>query len=330
VANPSEYFILLQLFGHSSLKIKNPNQDLLDLIDDCERFVLQSFDGVEQSAMHIYHSALSWTPTSSLIWQLYECELMTETILVNVVGPTWDACIRIIPVAVGKHVEAVVFSPSGALIAVHGRCCVKVFDAMTGVNQATFDHILISSIAFLPDNGFLVSGHLCGTINVWDVQTGTMFQTFKSNMWSAAHSVAFSSCGTIIASGNNDGTVQIWNILSDGCDCVLQGHSCAVREVCWLVMWNQVISASDDLTVCIWDVQKQTCSKIFAPYSNPVASLASSQDFLLVAFTNGTMNIYDSKSGDIIHVIRSNDMTHSCFSIDRGKVLVASKNSGDI
>jgi WD40 repeat protein len=134
----------------------------------------------------------------------------------------------------------------------------------------------------------------------------------------------------MIASGINDGTVQIWNILSGGCDCVFQGHSCAVREVCWLATWNQVISASDDLTVRIWDVQRQTCSKIFAPYSDPVAALASSRDLLLVASTNGTVNIYDSQSGDIVHIIRSNDMTNSCFSIDGGKVLVASKNSGDI
>ena len=255
---------------------------------------------------------------------------MTETKLVNAVGPTWDACIRIIPVAVGECVKAVVFSPSGALIAARGECCVQVFDAMTGVNRATFDgHIIISSVAFSPDDGFLVSGLWGGTINVWDVQTGTMFQTFKSTE-SSACSVAFSSCGTMIASGNTDWTVGIWNILSGGCDCVFQGHSRTVTDVCWLVTWNQVISASNDRTVRIWDVQKQTCSRIFAPYSHPVVALASSQDHLLVASTNGTINIYDPQSGDIIHAIRSNNIIHSCFSIDGGKVLVASRNSGDI
>ena len=176
MANRSEHFILSRLFGHCSLQIKNPDQELSDLIDDCKRFVLRSFDGVKQSAMHIYHSALSWTPTSSPTRQLYEHELMTEAKLVNAVGPTWDACIRIIPVALCESMKAVVFSPSGALIAAHGRCCVKVFDAMTGVNRATFDgDKSIFSIAFSPDDGFLVSGLHIGTINLWDVQTGTMF-----------------------------------------------------------------------------------------------------------------------------------------------------------
>jgi WD40 repeat protein len=178
------------------------------LIDDCERFVLRSFDGIKQSAMHIYHSALPWTPTSSPTRQLYERELMTEAKLVNAVGHTWDACIRIIPVAVGERVKAVVFSPSAALIAAHGECCVKVFDAMTGVNRATFDgHKSISTVAFSPDDSFLASGLLGGTINVWDVQTGTIFWTFEWNMWGFAYSVAFSSCRTMIASGVSDGTV---------------------------------------------------------------------------------------------------------------------------
>jgi WD40 repeat protein len=256
---------------------------------------------------------------------------MTETKLVNAVSPTWDACIRIIPVAVGEHLKAVVFSPSGALIAAHGECCVEVFDAMTGVNRATFDgNKSICSIAFSPDDGFLVSGHWDGIINVWDVQTGTMSRTFKRNMRTSAHSAVFSSCGTMISSGGSDGTVQIWNILS-GDDCVFQGHSRAVTDVCWLATRNQVVSASD-FTVRIWDVRKQMCLKEFpSQYHDLVTTIASSRGLLLVASTFGTVNIYDSQSGDIIHVIRSNNnITHTRFSIDGGKVLVASRNSGDI
>ncbi|KIM78643.1 hypothetical protein PILCRDRAFT_11100 [Piloderma croceum F 1598] len=187
---------------------ENPNQDLSDLIDNCERFVLWSFDGVMLSAMQIYHSALSWTPTSSSIRQLYERKMMTETKLVNAVSPTWDACIRIIPVAVGGTVRAVAFSPSGALIAGCGECAVKVFDAKTGMNRATFDeHKFITSVAFSHDDGFLAAGLWGRTINLWDVQTGTIFRAIKWTVPSSPYSVAFSSCRTMIASSINDGTV---------------------------------------------------------------------------------------------------------------------------
>ena len=281
--------------------------------------------------MHIYHSALSWTPTSSSIRRLYECTLMTDAKLVNAVGPTWDACIRIIPVAVGEGVKAVVFSPSGALIAARGECCVQVFNAMTGVNRVTFDgDKALSTVAFSPDDGFLVFGHLDGTINIWDVQTGTMSRTLKRNRSSFSMSFAFSSCGTMIASGDFDGTVRIWNILLGKCVRVFQGHSGAVKDVCWLATSNQIVSASYDLTVRIWDVGDQMCSKIFAQYQDLVTAIASSRGFLLVVSTNGTVNIYDSQSGDIIHIIRSNNISHSRFSIDGSKVLLASEHSGDI
>ena len=295
--------------------------------------MLRSFDGIKQSAMHIYHSALSWTPTSSPTRQLYEHELMTEMKLVDAVGPTWDACIRIIPVVVGESVKTVVFSPSGALIATREGRCVKVFDVMTGVNRATFEEDkFISSVAFSPDDGFLVSGLWGGVIGVWDVQSGTMFRTFKWDMRCAACSVGFSPCGTMIASGNTDWTVRIWNILSGGCDCVFQGHSGIVTDVCWLATSSQVVSTSRDRTVCIWDVQQQTCSKILPQCHHPVVALASSQYLLLVALKNGTVNIHDSQSGDIIYIIGSSSysVTRSRLSIDGGKVLVARMDSGDI
>ena len=142
-------------------------EDLLDLIEDCERFVLRSFDGIEQSAMHIYHSALSWAPTSSRTRILYEHQI-TETKLLNAVGTTWDACIRICPV--GEKARAIVFSQKGALIAVRGNYLVKIFDTMTGTNRATFrESTLINFIAFSHDDNFLATGISGGTLNIWDM-----------------------------------------------------------------------------------------------------------------------------------------------------------------
>ena len=77
----------------------------------------------------------------------------------------------------------------------------------------------------------LASGLEDGTIDVWDVPTGTLFQMFRGHT-GVVCSVAFSSCQTIIASGGYDKTIRIWNILSGCCDRVLEGHSRVVRDVC--------------------------------------------------------------------------------------------------
>jgi len=75
-------FILTTL-RYCLLQIKVPSR-FIDLIDDCERFVLRSFDAMEQSAMHIYHP-IELAPILSLTRKLYAHELRTETKLLNAV-----------------------------------------------------------------------------------------------------------------------------------------------------------------------------------------------------------------------------------------------------
>ena len=124
--------------------------------------------------MHIYHSALLWAPTSSLTPNLYEHKLIGETKLVNAVHTTWNAFLRIIPV--GKAAKAPDFSHDGALIIAYGECYIKVFDAMTGVNQLTVHAAEpVVSVSISHNNCLLASALRNGNMNVWDVQTETLF-----------------------------------------------------------------------------------------------------------------------------------------------------------
>ena len=319
---------MLQLFGHCSLQIKGSAQDLLDLIDDIERFVLRSFDGIKQSVMHIYHSALSWAPTSSPTRKLYKHELRKEAKLLNAVGTTWDACIRIIPV--GEKVQDIVFSQKGTFIAARGECYVKVFDTMTGVNRATFhERTLAYPIAFSPDGEFFAAGISSRTLNIWEVQTGTLFRTFKCDR--RVSSVSFSPCGTMIASGGSDGTIRIWNLLSGGCFWAFKGHTMGVNGVCWLGE-KEIMSGSNDRTVRIWDVQQKLFSRTFAQYSTLVTDVASSPGSILVASADRAhgLKIHDSRSGDIIRTISSEHLTDYQLSVDGHEILLASKNSVSI
>jgi WD40 repeat protein len=252
--------------------------------------------------------------------------MVNQTKLLNAVGTTWDACIRIFPV--GEKAQTVVFSNKGALIAACGYDWVKIFDTITGANRTTFHKgTFILSIAFSPDDDFLATGISGGTLNVWDVQTGTLFRTFKGDMY--VYSVSFSPDGNMIAAGGNDGTIQIWNILSGGCDYISVHHSAGVNSVCWLD-GQQVMSGSSDRTVRRWDVQQARGSSIYAEYPSGVINIASSRGSILVASTDGTRKIYDSQSGDVIHTMPPAGLTRCQLSIDGDKNLVANKNSGFI
>jgi len=54
------------------IRVELPDTDLLNIMKDGERFILRFFDAIAASACHIYHSALPWSPGSSLIRSLYQ------------------------------------------------------------------------------------------------------------------------------------------------------------------------------------------------------------------------------------------------------------------
>jgi WD40 repeat protein len=285
---------------------------------------------MEGSAMHIFHSALLWSPTSSLIRGIYQNQSTAEAKLMNAVDTTWDACIRKMPVY--DRVHRVVFSHKGTLIAFLGTCRMKIFDATTGGCLGTLDGQwnFVQAIALSHDDNFLVSGHHDGTVKVSDVQTGNFIQIFQGHT-GTVRSVEFSPCGTMIASGAGDKTIRIWNLSSSSCECCLEGHSGWVWAVCWSTKWNQVISGSGDATVRIWDVSKRTCSRTIRAHARPVTSVASFQDLVASGDEGGIIKVHDLSSGHVLQAISTYEGIHSVrFSARGDKLLYTNPDSASI
>jgi WD40 repeat protein len=273
----------------------------LKLVDDCERFVLRFFDVIKESAMHIYHSALAWSPMSSLTRQLYQKQMMTEVNLANAIDAQWDDCIRTIPIHDQPY--DIVFSHKGSALAVAYHAGVKIFETVTGVATFETDKPAVS-VAFSPDDDMLVCGCVDGTLRIWDVQTSDLIQSFEGHE-DLTYSVMFSPCGNMIVSGGDENVVRIWDISSGQCKSVLKGHSTSVRAVCWCGTGDRVISGSGDRSVRVWDVSSQMCLMILRAHTRWVISVASSCDSSLFASGSDdrTVQVYDARSGDVLQTI---------------------------
>lgn len=173
----------------------------------------------------------------------------------------WDvAAGRGIGKNIGQHaiIHSVAFSPDGTTLASGGRSsAIRLFDVGTGqktrtlaVRPGTGRLAYIWAVAFSPDGTTLASAG-GRSIRLWDVKAGRLTATLSGH---AANSVAFSSTGTLLASGGKDKTIRIWDVGAGRNIATFTGHTAAVQSVTFSPD-GAILASSGDSTIRIWEVQ---------------------------------------------------------------------------
>jgi WD40 repeat protein len=269
--------------------------------------VLRFFDVIESSAPHTYESALRWSPSSSHVRALYLDQMSTD-VKFSAVDDSWDACIRTIQLS--HPAASIAFSNNDDIIAVVESGAVEIFEVATGRRLSTLTTKAAGGIsAFSPDDTTLVTNGHDGIITIWDRQTGGLVGALEGHETSSSiRSVAFSPCGTMIASASSDQTIRVWNAFSFNSRCILKGHEGDVLAVCWSATGDEVISGSADTTVKLWDVFGTGCLKTISIHTSAVRSIASSPSSSLIASgdEDGTVKVFNAQTGDVLHTILKN------------------------
>jgi len=87
-------------------------------------------------------------------------------------------------------------------------------------------------------------------------------------------SVAFSPCDRILASGDDDCIVKLWDIHTGTCLRPLAGHTSRIRSVVFTTDGKLLISGSADRTIKIWDWQTGACLKTLIGHTAPIETIA--------------------------------------------------------
>jgi F-box/WD-40 domain protein MET30 len=116
------------------------------------------------------------------------------------------------------------------------------------------------------DEKQLVSGALDGTIRVWDWRTGELQKELKGPTGGVL-GVHFD--GNYLAAGSQDHYVYIWNTLTTR-TYRLGRHTDFVNSVKLDVASRTVFSASDDQTICLWDLDSRSVLRTFRGHTGPV------------------------------------------------------------
>ena len=190
----------------------------------------------------------------------------------------------------GSHsgtVTSIVFSPDGGRIASGSYDgTVKIWDPRLRRTNDQESLQELKSVALSHDGGWIVT-ESCDHIQVWRV-TETMT---KANEWITDSVMAnvwrlsLSRDGSRVVIGYKDGSIDVWNHLTNMTECQMSGHS---QRVCIAFSYDgcHVVSGSYDKTVRIWDCHTGNQVSVYR-YWKKVTCITFSRDGGHVAFGSG-------------------------------------------
>ncbi|KAJ6592977.1 WD40-repeat-containing domain protein, partial [Mycena capillaripes] len=187
---------------------------LIEFVTDARRFVSCFWDAINQSAPHIYLSALALAPKDSKISERFSHEFPKLVSIKRGKMKQWPGTIAVLE-GHTSDVRSVAFSPDGKRIVSGSHdSTVRIWDAETGaaLREPLEGHTdWVGSVAFSPDGKRIVSGSDDKTVCIWDAETGAALREPLEGHTDWVGSVAFSPDGKRIVSGSDDKTVRIWD-----------------------------------------------------------------------------------------------------------------------
>ena len=215
---------------------------------------------------------------------------------------------------------------------------IELWDTMTGTKLSTLrefakkvllpnrimstNHAL--TLNFSPDGMKLATGIVDTTIQIWDVFTGEELIVFQKpiegNIWgvpwedgeeviknpmkhehnSMPLALAFSPDGTLLACGNEDCTIKLWNTVTGELFAIFIGHLSEVSTLVFSPEGNTLASASHDGIVRFWDIKlrKAIKTQITGHMSIRTASMLKDSSRLVSVSDSGIISVWDLKNSE--------------------------------
>lgn len=201
------------------------------LVYEFQRFLQMFAEPMTRSTPHIYVSALSLVPSSSLIKVYYG---RYKTLSVSSEMMKWPQ-MRAVFHGHQQQIHSASYSPDGRhIVSGSSDNTIRIWEAVTGnlVVPPIKGHTdWIRSVAYSPDGKHIISGSHDHTIRIWDALTGNpVVDPIHGHIYGVA-SLVFSPDGKRFISGSHDTTIKIWEAVTGKLVAgPIQGHTVSTRE----------------------------------------------------------------------------------------------------
>jgi WD40 repeat protein len=208
-------------------------------------------------------------------------------------------------IAVPGVVNSVVFSPDGRLL----TTCSETLQLWNATTLASLSAgfgpsgLTAEAAAFDPAAPLLVAAFSDGTLRLFDIADPAhpipVGQAAKASASGYVESVAFNKTGTVIATGDDDATVRLWQVAKSAqltAGRVLTGFAANVFDVTFSSDGTTLAAASIDRSVRLWHVPDAENAQLlgspigFSAYAYSVA-FSPNGTTLAVGIANGTVHL---------------------------------------
>ncbi|MBX2914640.1 MAG: WD40 repeat domain-containing protein [Cyclobacteriaceae bacterium] len=118
----------------------------------------------------------------------------------------------------------------------------------------------VFTLSYTPDHNYLISGARDARLKAWDVQANySQAGEVVAHLFAINH-IAFSPSGEHFATASMDKSIKIWKATELKLLKVIDkarhaGHGTSVNKLLWTSYQNQLVSASDDRSISVWDLR---------------------------------------------------------------------------
>ncbi len=137
---------------------------------------------------------------------------------------------------------------------------IRVFDADLKLKTAREGHAnSVFTVRYTPDRDFLLSGSRDARLKAWDVVSDyQQAAEVVAHMYAINH-LDFSPDGKHFVTCSMDKSIKVWDTQALKLLKVIDkarhaGHGTSVNRVLWTSHENQLVSASDDRTISVWQI----------------------------------------------------------------------------
>jgi serine/threonine protein kinase len=184
-------------------------------------------------------------------------------------------------------------------------------DLQTGkINQALNIRLNEDPIISLAPNGqYLTSIDHSGHLSLWQLPQGKLLSStpWRFLMSGLTRSVATSADGKLIARGNWDGQVLLWNLQTGKLLKTLNsGTKSAITALAMSLDSRYVVGSSTDNLIRLWDVQSGKILHILSGHEDQIHALSFNKDgkLLVSSSADQTARVWQVSSGRLLQIFR--------------------------